>query len=760
MVPGGIDIARETAVVATADGTARHRNLIRRLDDGESDGGPLTITTDGDQFAVGDAAGAADSEGAAVLFGDGWGPDVLGAAVGALLADASATAGPLPPGEDRLGVVERDPATARQLSALREFDAVPVDPGMAVCYDAFGEQPDGIGVAIGDGVAAAAVAVAGTPVAVASVDYEDRWDDVTGAGDRVAGDGIGAEWTRIKYEALLGRLGASLAAEAPALPDSVALAIGGSDAPVAVEHLDVGGLGEPLGVVVDPVPVAEPFEASPARGALLVAERAGDQPGPVPAFAATAAYVPGLADTGKAAEALGDAADRQMAATGTAGGPMDGDSEAATAAGGRGQERSAGTTGEQPPEPAVAAAVGRLVDRMEGTADRLAAYQESVDETLGELADDIEAVREDAAPERALEELTASVQQLEAFLDELEADIEELQAAVTGLEDGTGDAPAVADALGSVAVDTLENDLDAVEEDLSARIEGIWAELDAVDDELVDLSAQVADLPDLADEVESTAASVGELRAETAELRESVAGLRESVASVEESAAMGDDVDALAEELAGLGTELDRLRTEFRELDRADPAAVEQLQADLDALRETVVDHAQRLEGVERTASDLDDRLESAFRDTAKADALSSLQAEVSRIREAASEAQEQAGSAVETTEQQADTIGTLEEDVDQLRQMVDSVAGSTVTRSELEDLEERVAALEQAPGGQPSPAPFGRNALALLAVAIGSAGVLGAMLALTLGDDLVVAGFFLLVVGPAAWLLLTALDL
>jgi hypothetical protein len=33
-------------------------------------------------------------------------------------------------------------------------------------------------------------------------------------------------------------------------------------------------------------------------------------------------------------------------------------------------------------------------------------------------------------------------------------------------------------------------------------------------------------------------------------------------------------------------------------------------------------------------------------------------------------------------------------------------------------------------------------------------------MLALTLGDDLVIAGFFLLVVGPAAWLLLTALDL
>ena len=227
---GGIDIRETAVVVATPDGTARHRNAIRRLDEDDGGASALVITTDSGRFAVGNAAGATggDEEPAEVLFGGDWESAVYAEATEALLAE---TGGGPSVGAGVLGYVDCDPGVRGQLSGPRgAFDAVPVDPGMAVCYDVFGVQPDGIGVALGDGVAFATLAVAGTPVATATLGYRDRWYDVTDAAD-VGREGLRAEWARIRYEALLGDLASDLAATAPALDGPVALALGGAAAP-------------------------------------------------------------------------------------------------------------------------------------------------------------------------------------------------------------------------------------------------------------------------------------------------------------------------------------------------------------------------------------------------------------------------------------------------------------------------------------------------------------------------------------------------
>lgn len=755
---GGIDVRETAVVVATPDGTARHRNAIRRLDGDEAGTSGLVIATDSGRFAVGNAAGTgSDEEPAGVLFGGDLESAVLAEATEALLAE---TGGGPSVGAGVLGYVDRDPGVRGQLSGMRgAVDVVPVDPGMAVCYDVFGTQPDGIGVALDDGVAVATLAVAGTPVATATLGYRDRWYDVTDAAD-VGGEGLRAEWARIRYEALLGDLAADLSATAPALDGPVALALGGAAAPTGLTEESTRVVGDELRVGLGSATVPEAPDVAPARGALVAAENAGDPPGPVPAFAATGAYVPDLADTGAAADAFGTAIDRRVTTAGTRSterrrGPAD-------ATGAAGTEASATAAGEVR-HARIASALGRLVERIdaEETAEELGALRDEMEDAVGDLAGDLEELDATTAPEAAVADLEAAVTEIEASLDDLENDVAEVQAVLAGLEgEASLDVPDVSDAVGSVAVDALENDIDAVEEDLSARIEGLWEELDSVNDELVDVSASVGELPDLEGDIESTRASVEELREETAGIQESVADLRSSVDAVRENAATAGDVRSVADDLAAVGRDLDRLESAFDEVERTDPGRVDDLERDLGALRETVVDHARRLEGVERTASDLDDRIESAFRDTAKADALSSLQAEVSRIRTSASDAHEEASAAVETATSHAETIESLEEDVDQLRQMVDSIAGSSATRSEMDDsladLEDRIAALESTQGGR----GVGKQTLQVMAVGLGSVGLLAATLAVQLEQVPFALGFVALVAGPAAWLLLSAQDL
>ena len=783
-MPGGIDIGTETIIVATPSGTTRHRNAMRPVDDGERvDDATLTVRVGDSRYVIGDAAGTVGGGDDTVerLFGGPRGErdrDVAGSALDALLAgSAGANGDDSPDGGSVYGYVSRDPETLSELSQLaadRAVEVTPVDPGMAVCYDAFETPPDGLGVALGDGRAFAALAVGGVPVATATVAYRGRWYDVTDAVADLDGAGVRPAWNREQYVALFGELARELAAEAPALAGPVAVALGGVDTPVGLAAADLRRAGETLGAEIESVTAADTPDEAPARGA-LVATQPGARSGPVPAFAATDAYAHGLVDIGAATDAFAGAVE---GATEPRSEPArEARTRPAPAAGvdsGIRDTTDTGAGGTHLPTDGVGWALHALVEHLDGETDRLRRLVEDLEETVeAELAE----LEQQMAASQAVGELETAIERTEEGLEELDDDISEIRAVLAGLDEGTFEgsdgALAPGEAFESVAVDALQDDIESVETALSGRIETLWEEIDDIDARLVDLSARLGDLPELEDDLQSTSAAVEELSAGTRELRQSLTALQERIEAAEGQMATADDVESVAADLDRIEGDLDEVRTQLQEADWVEPAQLDAHGRDLDALRETVVDHAQRLEGVERTTSDLDDRLEQAFRNTAKAEALSSLQTEVSRIQTRLSSTDAAESGDVESLDARLDT---LQEEVDQLRKMVDSLAESTVTRSELDEtterlegrltettdsLDSRLADLEAQgrPTARPEGTPTGdtdsRFMLQLLAIALATVCGLGALFAAELARMDIAVGFLALAAGPVAvlWL-------
>jgi len=766
---GGIDIGNASIVVATPGGTVRHRNAIREVDGPVAgDGEEFVIRTEGGSYAIGNAVeGSVDGDGpAGLLFG---GPEeerpdgeLAAKAVEALFSRSSADRSTSRLGEsDLVGYVDRGGSATAELSrAVAELgvDSQPIDPGMAVCYDVFGSSPTGLGVAIADGTAFATLAAGGIPVATARVAYEDRWFDVTDTVGDLRQEGPRAEWARLQYEALFAELAAEVSATGPSPGEPVPVAVGGGAAPIGLGTDGVRALGDRLGTGVESVTVAESPGEALARGALAGIEGGGegDGPGGVPAVAATDEYAAGPTDAGEAADAFAATFDPGSTQRSAA---VDG--RAASEPGGeetddrRAREHRA----------RLASGLGRLADRLDEEAPEPGdALREEVQAAIADVEADIEHLEARTATAGAVTELEASVAETEETLAELEGDITQLRAAVTGIDASGIDDQDAAEALETVATDALRDDIDAVETDLSSRIEGLWEAIDEVNDQLVDVSAQVEELPDVEQAVESIRESVEGLSERTTGVSRSLQELRESFAELEETTPTAGELQSVSSDVDRIAGDLDALEREFRDVDRVEPATVDELARDLDALRETVVDHAKRLEGVERTASDLEDRIEQAFKDTAKAEALASLQAEVSRIRTTASQAAETANSTAETTDSLASTVGEVEEELDQVHRMVDSLAESSATRSEVDDsiaeLESRIAGLEDehqrlrqqlSAQGAASPAM-----LQLIAIGLAAIGGVGALLAFELQQQPFAIGFVVAAIVPAAWLWLS----
>jgi len=767
-VPAGIDIRERTILVATPAGTARYRNAIRRLEDAETgDGATLTVSLDGGSYAIdvpGDD-GADDQVGH--LFGGaapGDPADLRRAAVEAMMAESSGGASEL---EGPLGYVDCDGEVYTELSdALVDRVAVErVDPGMAVCYDAFGSSPTGLGVVISEGVAYATLAVEGVPFATARCTYEGRWYDVTDAAD-LGEQSVRSEWARIQYETLFAALAAELARRTPELDQPVGIALGGEATPEAVGSLDVSFVDKALDVDAGPVAVPDAPEEAPARGALAAVQDGDVSAQPVPAFAATDGYAPDLADVDATADAIAESLDGSGGGAGPAtAGHQPEEAGPGASRGGARIDTAEGASSSASHALRVAAALDRLVDRIDAT-ERLDDLRDEVDAAIAEVEARLDERKQDSA--ETVADLETSVAELERELGELADDVGEIRAVLAGLEDGDVDAPDVSGAVESMAVDALQADIDAVESDLSSRIEGLWEEVDDLNDDVVDVSARVGELPDIEGAVESTRESVRELSEETADLRTSLGELQETVESLESETVTRGDIQSVAADLDGVADDLETLRRQFEGVDRVDPKQVEGLQQDLDALRDTVLNHAQRLEGVEGTTSDLDDRLERAYRNTAKAEALSSLQAQVNRVEDRAVTAEEAATGAEKTVTDVDRAVSSLREDVDQLRSMTDSLAENTPTRStvdkSLDDIERRLEALEH--GQQQSgeqPAPVGGVAskfmLQLLAVGLASVGGLASVLAIELDLVPLAVGFLVLVIGPAGWLWISLAD-
>lgn len=700
-MPTGIDVGARTLRVSTPEGTTRHENGIRRTDGTDSGAGDApTVETDDAVYAVGGGDGTRVGR----LLGDSEVPERLrGEAAEALL-------GAVAPDEDRLRYVAWGAGGADPLGTVATglgYDAAAVDPGLAVCYDAFDAPATGLGVAVGETRAVATLATAGVPVATASVDVDGDWYDIA---DTEQAHGPAEEWRRRQYEALCGDLADAIAPTAPALADRVPVAFGGEASPDDPEGL-ADALGSALGFEVGPVTVVDDPAAALARGALVAAEADDGTEPPLPTFGADVPFVGALADFGAATGAL---------ATGAT---VDGPGRAGDASGTTDDGATAATAGTdlatlERRGVMTARGVSDLVDRLENggagdgelraeldslaervpdeatleTLERdLAGELESLRETLTAVEADVERLDEGTASASAVADLTESLATLEADVADLESDTERLRAVLAGLdEDSDLDAPDVG-GVEQLQVEALQDDIDDLETTLDDRVEGLWTELDDLSDRLVDVEATAEDVPDLEETVGSVRNAVDDLEAETASVADSVEDLRASFEDHAETAATDGDVAAVEADIERLADDVEALRREFEETERVDPEDVAALETDLDGLRQTLITRADRLEAVEEANENLRDRIETVYQNSAKSEALSSLQTETSRVRQSAAEAMERANEMTETVSELDETVDAHEEQLGMLSTNVDNLAGSSVTRSEMDARVERV---------------------------------------------------------------------
>jgi len=690
-----VDVSPDSIVVASSSGTTCHRNAIYRLEKAQTRWETeLTIGTDSGRYAFGNEIEEAAMPDAETLFGGSrdrdWLSSVGGPALGQLLS--ASTDGQF--GGDLVGYVDRETEVSQDLAhAALELEAtfVPVDPGMAVCYDAFEVPWNCLGILRDPERVFATLAIGGVPVATARVDVQT--DTETGdSGKEVSTEDD--EW----IETVLSEIATELPADVPMIDEPLGVATGGAAVPktesdrpprVLEESERVAeAVWETLGMDVGTTRVMKKPARAPARGALIAAEHADDWMGTVPSVAATDKYAIGLAETSRAVAAVAEESDR-------------------------------------------------------GEKEHVATIREGV---------------------------TATVAGIEADLDKLDAEIEEMRSTLADVEEDTdpganGDEP---DLPRHRALETFHSDIDAVEEQFSNRIRALWEAIDEINDRLVDISSQVEELPTIEGDIESTQDIVDDLADEIVDIHHSMEDLRETVKTVDEATATSDALSTVREDLDGVATDLEQLRTEFEDTDRVSPEQLETVVGDIDALRTTVLDHARRMDGVERTASDLEDRIEHVFRDTAKAEALASLQEEVRRIRQTANQATKMANATRADVDELAESVTDLQSDLEQMSQMVDSVAGSSATRSELEeaigDVEETLAELEATQqtlkdrlDSKNIPSPV---LLPLVVTCFTALSLLAGLLAFELDQATLGRGFAVLVAGGLAFLWLSISDM
>jgi archaellum component FlaC len=749
-MPTGIDVGPRAVHVATPDGVTQYGNEIRRAneagnaDNGEDEGGAndrggdgggdgdsgvrLEIETDDATYVLTRGTVAPD-ESLPRLFGPGNG---LPASVRTAVAETFLEHVADPPDDGPLRYVAGDEG-AEPLVAVTtglEYDAGALDPGMAVCYDAFDAPATGLGVAVTEERAVATLAAAGVPVATTTVDLDGDWYDLGRTRDA---DGTGDDWVARQYETLLSELGADLAAAAPTLDDPVPVAVGGPAVPADGDtgRLDAA-LTAGLPFDVGSVTVADDPGACPARGALAAARVDDGTVSPLPAFAVDVPFVGVLADFGAATDAFGAAA--RARPTGDPADPAD-PAEAET----DGREASADLEGAVARTRDDLATLDRrgamtarglsdVVDRLDdGTgadSERVAALRADLEEvssrlpedgTLESLEDDLtgdldglresvaaveadlDRLAETAATASAVADLESSLTSLDEAVSDLETDVESVRAVMTGLEDGEADV--AGEALEDLAVDALQEDIEDLRSEVSIRVDDVWSAVGDLEGRVVDVEATAEDVPDLESTVASVRNGVADLEDQTAILRNSLDSLRSDLETGREESPSTDDLDAVEADLERLADDVDGLRSELRETEWVDPETVDQIETDLAGLRQTLISRADRLESLEETTEDLRERIETVYQNSAKSEALASLEAETARVRNTAGQAMERTNEMHETVSDLDETVADHAEQLGMLSTNVDNLAGSSVTRPEMQsslgELEDRLDRLE-----------------------------------------------------------------
>lgn len=709
-----------TLYFATPSSVTRQHNAITAAGEGSAADDQLSIETDDGTYLVGNAVD--DGEGRQLFDGqEEYSGEVLARAFEAMLAGATDD------DVERIAHVTLPFAGSQeQASVLSDlgFEVTPIDPGMAVIYDRFDGPSTAVGICLANGQAVATVAVEGLPVATAAIEFRDRWYDVSDVDTALDDEGPLAEWVAIQYEALIADLAMELQAETPAIADTVDVAVGGGRAPLGfadrIEHI----LETELGVSIGSVEIANDPAESPARGAQIAAAAATDRAPARPAFAADVGYAPELVDVQAATsrfEATGGMHRAKTAEGGHADTGEDTSQAGATDAGANAPDKAVvAGSGATAAEPSVAA--GAVHERIARHRDRLARAHALLVERLdasdpadqlaslrADLEGDLERLEERAAASEAVADIEESLATLEGTYEDLEDDVSEIRAVLGGVaDDASFDvSEELSEGIDSMAIDALQEDIEDVQDSLSNRIDRLWEELDDINDDLLDVRAGVDDIADIEDDLSRTQSAVDDLSGDLDDVRRTITDLSSTLDDLEQRAATKDDLSALESDVQSLSEELGAIDDRLRNLDVADPEEVRTLERDLSAIQDSVTNQASRLEGVERTTSDLEDRISQAFKDTAKAEAVSSVQADVSRMRNTVSDANEKAENAAEIADQiegrvdsLSDSIASLQGDVEQLRKRLDGVVESSATRAEVDDsiseFEQRLFSVEQ----------------------------------------------------------------
>jgi archaellum component FlaC len=819
-MPTGIEAGTATIRLATADGVASHPNTVRQVADGDgSDGeGPLRVETDDGLVLVGaavadDEGGADDTEGLDPLVG----PDVAGppARQGSLVETFLAAVAD-DPDSGGLRYVTWRPDAADPLPAVAAdagYDVAPLDAGTAVCYDGLDGPATGLGIAITADRVDATVLAGGVPVAGATLDLRSDWYDIGRSAGTGTEAGLAGAWLARQYETVLGDVATELARTAPALAGPVDVVVGGEAAPETVPADAADALAEQVPFAVGGVTVVEEPAGALARGALAGAESDDGTTPPVPTFAVDRPFVGALADFRAAVDALEGGVERS-GADAAASGPatVTGDGAVATTGDGSAavEQLLARTESELSAldrrGAMTARALSDLVSRLEGAGaggdhvDSLRADLDAleskltdgvadaadladltddlaaVEATVEDLAADLDAVSEETATAETVADLESSVADLQQAIADVEADTRTVRGVLAGLdEDVDLDAPDLSAAVETLQADALADDIDALSAELDEQVEAVWSELDRIGDELVDVAAAAEDLPEMESTVTDIRNEVSDLESRAGDLEESVGQLRSDLASLDERSPSAEDLAAVADDVDAVAEDLDAFRTEFTETERVDPETVAAIETDLDGFRQTLISRADRLAEVEETAARLDERIETVYQTSAKSEALTSLQTEVSRIRQTAAGAMERTNEMTETVSDLQAAVESHEEELGMVSTNVDNLAGSSVTRSEMDaaiekvrdrvddvaaDLRsevEGVRSLAEDAGGDVEPVEDDQALVVTLqAGALVALGALGSFLALQQGLPLVAGGFLVFSIMPAvlSWLL------
>ncbi len=808
-MPTGIDAGASTLVVATSEGTTSQRNAIVGVESAtlESDDQGIVVETDDGTYAVGDAAFEAGDDPPRLLGGGDEPPgDVVHQAVERFLSTYADEPG-------GLRYAERDPGGADPLAAVATdlgYSVDETDPGMAVCYDVLAAPVTGIGIAVLSDLAVATLAVGGVAVATARVDPTDDWyalDDVDG--DQVGDEGMQPNWFAGRYETLVGDLAAELSEGAPIPDEAVPVAVGGDAAPKGIEDRITSALAAELPIEVGSVTLADRPALSLARGSLVAADADEEMPAATPVFAEEVPHEGGIADYGGAVTAIGGGVARAQATTkavtdatrtdgktddALAGVETDDIREAVASAHGdlatlerRGAQTVRALSGlirtiEE--ETGDSEQLERLQDRLESVALLLVGRGEvDVDrpEPLVEQVDTLQTATDDLQAELGkLEAATASAdlgQSLKTSVEDLKTDVHHLQSVITSGEgDVDIDVPESGGGVDAIRLDTLEDDLGALDDRLSEQVESVWSELDDVSSELVDITATIEGVPGMEQTVQEVRTRLMDLNKEVDNIWEGIGKTENQIDALENRVATTKDVDAVQADLESVTGDLRALRSEFERAEWADPGRVDRIEANLEGLRETLGNQAERIQQLEREQSNLDDRIETVFQNSAKSEALASVQTEVSRVRQTANEAKTTSEELEEIVTDLQERLEPWQEELETISAHVDNLAGQSVTRQEmnsaLDDLEYRVEDIETRVDTELGNIEGrvqqmiddanleGGNVevpVVLLGIGLFLVGGMGAFLAMTVGQGypLIAGGFLVLsaTLGLLAWL-------